>query len=93
MYLIKFSGYKYTLIGTLPDLMLASCVIQVLLSLPCIKQHDLLAFEEALTKTASPKEQKQYMKSLLLLATGNKLKALVAQKTVNVITNVTSKHL
>ncbi|XP_004291993.1 PREDICTED: protein HASTY 1 [Fragaria vesca subsp. vesca] len=64
---------------------------EVLLSLPCIKQHDLLAFEEALTKTASPKEQKQYMKSLLLLATGNKLKALVAQKTVNVITNVTTK--
>ncbi|XP_062005210.1 protein HASTY 1 isoform X1 [Rosa rugosa] len=64
---------------------------QILLSLPCIKQHDLLAFEEALTKTASPKEQKQYMKSLLLLATGNKLKALVAQKTVNVITNVSTK--
>lgn len=66
---------------------------QVLLSLPCIKQHDLLAFEEALTKTGSPKEQKQYMKSLLLLATGNKLRALVAQKSVNVITNVSSKHL
>nr|GME14655.1 crs2-associated factor 1, mitochondrial [Ipomoea batatas] len=31
------------------------------------------------------------MKSLLLLATGNKLKALAAQKTVNVITNVSSK--
>ncbi|XP_050384104.1 protein HASTY 1 [Argentina anserina] len=64
---------------------------QVLLSLPCIKQQDLLAFEEALRKTASPKEQKQYMKSLLLLATANKLKALVAQKSVNVITNVSAK--
>ncbi|XP_016652665.1 PREDICTED: protein HASTY 1 [Prunus mume] len=64
---------------------------QVLLSLPCIKQHDLLAFEEALTKTYSPKEQKQHMKSLLLLATGNKLKALVAQKSVNVITNVSTR--
>ncbi|XP_059649388.1 protein HASTY 1 isoform X2 [Cornus florida] len=61
---------------------------QILLSLPCITPQDLLAFEEALTKTASPKEQKQHMKSLLLLATGNKLKALAAQKNVNVITNV-----
>lgn len=64
---------------------------QVLLSLPYIKPHDLTAFEEALTKTSSPKEQKQHMKSLLLLATGNKLKALAAQKSVNVITNVSSK--
>lgn len=61
---------------------------QVLLSLPCIKPHDLVAFEEALMKTSSPREQKQHMKSLLLLATGNKLKALAAQKSVNVITNV-----
>lgn len=66
---------------------------QVLLSLPSITPQDLLAFEEALTKTSSPKEQKQHMKSLLLLATGNKLKALAAQKSVNVITNVSSKHL
>ena len=64
---------------------------QVLLSLPCIKPQDLVAFEEALTKTASPKEQKQHMKSLLLLATGNMLKALAAQKSVNIITNVTSE--
>ncbi|XP_028770748.1 protein HASTY 1 [Neltuma alba] len=64
---------------------------QVLLSLPSITPHDLLAFEEALTKTASPKEQKQHMKSLLLLATGNKLKALAAQKSVNVITNVSTR--
>ncbi|KAA8545010.1 hypothetical protein F0562_019773 [Nyssa sinensis] len=61
---------------------------QILLSLPCITPQDLLAFEEALTKTSSPKEQKQHMRSLLLLATGNKLKALAAQKSVNVITNV-----
>lgn len=65
---------------------------QVLLSLPSITPHDLAAFEEALTKTASPKEQKQHMKSLLVLATGNKLRALAAQKSVNVITNVSSKH-
>ncbi|KAM1353912.1 protein HASTY 1-like isoform X2 [Malus sylvestris] len=64
---------------------------QILLSLPCIKQHDLLAFEEALTKTSSPKEQKQHMKSLLVLATGNKLKALAVQKSVNVITNVSTR--
>ncbi|KAJ8572959.1 hypothetical protein K7X08_009470 [Anisodus acutangulus] len=64
---------------------------QILLSLPCITSQDLLAFEEALTKTASPKEQKQHMKSFLLLATGNKLKALAVQKSVNVITNVSPK--
>ncbi|CAN6582061.1 unnamed protein product [Malus baccata var. baccata] len=64
---------------------------QILLSLPSIKQHDLLAFEEALTKTSSPKEQKQHMKSLLVLATGNKLKALAVQKSVNVITNVSTR--
>ncbi|XP_043722647.1 protein HASTY 1 [Telopea speciosissima] len=64
---------------------------QVLLSLPCASQ-DLLAFEEALTKTSSPKEQKLHMKSLLLLATGNKLKALVAaQKSTNAITNVSTR--
>lgn len=66
---------------------------QVLLSLPCITTQDLYAFEEALTKTSSPKEQKQHLKSLLLLATGNKLKALAAQKSVNIITNVTGKVL
>uniref|UniRef100_A0A7N0V092 Protein HASTY 1 n=1 Tax=Kalanchoe fedtschenkoi TaxID=63787 RepID=A0A7N0V092_KALFE len=65
---------------------------QVLLSLPCIKPQDLAAFEEALTKTHSPKEQKQHMRSLLLLATGNKLKALAVQKSVNTITNVSVKH-
>ncbi|XP_042059818.1 protein HASTY 1-like [Salvia splendens] len=64
---------------------------QILLSLPCITQQDLFAFEEALSKTGSPKEQKQHMKSLLIMATGNKLKALAAQKGVNVITNVTTR--
>ncbi|GAV64215.1 Xpo1 domain-containing protein [Cephalotus follicularis] len=64
---------------------------QILLSLPCITPQDLLAFEEALTKTYSPREQKQHMKSLLMLATGNKLKALAAQKSVNVITNVSMR--
>ncbi|KAK4767361.1 hypothetical protein SAY86_015111 [Trapa natans] len=62
---------------------------QVLLSLPRIKSQDLAAFEEALTKTLSPKEQKQHMKSLLVLATDNMLKALATQKSVNAITNVT----
>ncbi|CAN1285310.1 Protein HASTY 1 [Linum perenne] len=65
---------------------------QVLLSLPCISPHDLAAFEEALTKTSSSKEQKQHMRSLLMLATGNKLKALAAQKSVNTITNVTARY-
>ncbi|CAH9101624.1 unnamed protein product [Cuscuta epithymum] len=65
---------------------------QIILSLPQITSQDLHAFEEALGKTNSPKEQKQHMKSLLLLATGNRLKALAAQKTVNVITNVSARH-
>lgn len=65
---------------------------QVLLSLPCITRDDLVAFEDALTKTSSPKEQKQHMRSLLMLATGNKLKALAAQKPTNTITNVTGQH-
>ncbi|XVF31221.1 hypothetical protein REPUB_Repub16aG0127000 [Reevesia pubescens] len=64
---------------------------QILLSLPCISPNDLHAFEEVLTKTANPKEQKQHMRSLLLLATGNNLKALAAQKNVNIITNVTAR--
>ncbi|KAH9688447.1 protein HASTY 1 [Citrus sinensis] len=64
---------------------------QVLLSLPCITPQDLLAFEDALTKTASPREQKQHMRSLLVSGTGNNLKALAAQKSVNVITNVSTR--
>lgn len=64
---------------------------QILLSLPSITHQDLLAFEDALSKTSSAKEQKQHMRSLLLLATGNKLKALAAPKSVNVITNVSVK--
>ncbi|KAL6958984.1 histone deacetylase [Sarracenia purpurea var. burkii] len=63
---------------------------QILLSLPCITLQDLLAFEEALTKTSSPKDQKQHMKSLLISASGNQLKALAVQKSVNVITNVSN---
>ncbi|KAJ4797076.1 Protein HASTY 1 [Rhynchospora pubera] len=64
---------------------------QVLMSLPHIKQEDLAAFEDALSKTMSPKEQKQHMRSLLVLATGNQLKALAAQKSTNLITNVTAR--
>ncbi|KAI3794599.1 hypothetical protein L1987_37231 [Smallanthus sonchifolius] len=64
---------------------------QILLSLPCIGPQDLLAFEEALGKTSSPKEQKQLMKSLLLVGTANQLKALAVQKSVNVITNVVAR--
>jgi len=62
------------------------------MSLPNITPHDLVAFEESLKKTSSPKEQKQHMRSLLLLATGNRLKALAAQKSVNIITNVSRKQ-
>uniref|UniRef100_A0A0E0MWA1 Uncharacterized protein n=1 Tax=Oryza rufipogon TaxID=4529 RepID=A0A0E0MWA1_ORYRU len=59
---------------------------QVLLSLPHMKQEDLLAFDESLSKTASPKDQKLLMRSLLLLASGNKLRALVGQKATNLET-------
>ncbi|EPS62225.1 hypothetical protein M569_12567, partial [Genlisea aurea] len=63
---------------------------QILMSLPCMTPRDLHSFEEALSKTGSPKEQKQHMKSLLIMATGNKMKALLAtQKNINSITNVT----
>lgn len=81
----------FTLLHVTKIFSVCVCVYQILLSLPCIAPQDLLAFEEALTKTTSPKEQKQHMRSLLILATGNKLKALAAQKSVNVITNVSSK--
>ncbi|XP_062084573.1 protein HASTY 1 [Humulus lupulus] len=64
---------------------------QVLLSLPSVTHNDLLALEEALTKTSSIKEQKLHMKGFLLSATGNQLRALAAQKSVNVITNVTMR--
>lgn len=62
------------------------------MSLPNITKDDLLGFEDALSKTSSPKEQKQHLRSLLILATGNKLKALAAQKVTNVITNVTGEQ-
>ncbi|XP_076910372.1 protein HASTY 1-like isoform X2 [Bidens hawaiensis] len=64
---------------------------QILLSLPCIGPQDLLAFEEALGKTSSPREQKQLMKSLLLVGTANQLKALAVKKGVNLITNVVAR--
>ncbi|VVA96522.1 unnamed protein product [Arabis nemorensis] len=64
---------------------------QVLLSLPCLTPNDLHAFEEAAAKTPSLKEQRQLMRSLLLLGAGNNLRALAAQKNQNVITNVTAR--
>lgn len=62
-----------------------------MLSLPSITAADIQAFEEAVAKTCSPKEQKQHMKSLLLLAAGTRLKALASHKNTNVITNVSGK--
>lgn len=61
---------------------------QVLLSFPSITMDNLLAFESALSNTSSPKEQKLLMRNLLQVASGNKLKALAAQKITKVITNV-----
>ncbi|CAA6654220.1 unnamed protein product [Spirodela intermedia] len=65
---------------------------QVLLSLPCIRLDDLLAFEDAISKTSSAKEQKQHMRSFLVLASGNKLKAITQQKTANIITNISARQ-
>lgn len=67
-----------------------SAARQVLLSLPFVTPDSLSAFETALSKTSSAKEQKQHMKSLLLLGSGSQFKALMAQKTTNVITNVST---
>ncbi|BBN01643.1 exportin-5 [Marchantia polymorpha subsp. ruderalis] len=64
---------------------------QVLLSLPSITPEVLAAFEKALGKTSSTKEQRQLVKNLLLTAGGDQLKALKAQKNTNVITNVTNR--
>lgn len=88
--------YSADLVGLCREIFIYMCdrdpaPRQVLLSLPCITPQDLLAFEDALTKTASPREQKQHMRSLLVLGTGNNLKALAAQKSVNVITNVSTR--
>ncbi|XP_020582448.1 protein HASTY 1 isoform X2 [Phalaenopsis equestris] len=66
---------------------------QILLSLPFLTEGDLVAFEDALSKTSSPKEQKLLMRSLLQLATGNKLRALACQKSTSIITNVTDGRL
>lgn len=65
---------------------------EVLLSLPFVTQDSFSAFETALSKTSSAKEQKQHIKSLLLVGAGSQFKALMAQKTTNVITNVLTKR-
>ncbi|KAJ0469083.1 putative armadillo-like helical, exportin-1/Importin-beta, exportin-5 [Helianthus annuus] len=85
-----------TLVGICCEIFVSFCKQdpaprQILLSLPCIGPQDLLAFEEALGKTSSPKEQKQLMKSLLLVGTANQLKALAVQKGQNLITNVVAR--
>lgn len=61
---------------------------EVLLSLPFVTQDSFSAFETALSKTSSAKEQKQHIKSFLLVGAGSQLKALMVQKPTNVITNV-----
>lgn len=65
-------------------------VQQVLLALPSISPDSLSTFETALHKTASAKEQRQLIKSFLLSAGGDQLKAFIPQKNTNVITNVTN---
>ncbi len=67
-----------------------SQLFQVLLSLPSITPEGLGAFEVALSQTASAKEQRQQMKSFLLAAGGDQLKALKPQKNTSIITNVSS---
>ena len=63
---------------------------QILRSSPSITVEVLTAFENALSTTSSAKEQKQYIKSLLLQAGGSNLKAL-ASKSSTSITNLASK--
>jgi len=65
---------------------------QVLLSLPSITPEGLGAFEVALSQTASAKEQRQQMKSFLLAAGGDQLKALKPQKNTSIITNVSNRN-
>ena len=64
--------------------------LQILQLSPSITGEVLTAFENALSTTSSAKEQKQYIKSLLLQAGGSNLKAL-ASKSCNLITNLASK--
>ncbi|KAJ7533943.1 hypothetical protein O6H91_13G072100 [Diphasiastrum complanatum] len=66
---------------------------QVLLTLPSITTETLAAFDTALKKTSSVKEQRQHIKSLLLAAGGDHFKALKFQKNTNVITNVSNASL
>ncbi|KAG0582809.1 hypothetical protein KC19_3G087700 [Ceratodon purpureus] len=86
------------LVGLLRDIYLRlgsrhSTPRQVLLALPSITPDTLSAFEAALHKTSSAKEQRQHIKAFLLSAGGDQLKALIPQKNTNVITNVTSMDL
>jgi hypothetical protein len=69
-----------------------SQLFQVLLSLPSITPEGLGAFEVALSQTASAKEQRQQMKSFLLAAGGDQLKALKPQKNTSIITNVSNRN-
>lgn len=64
---------------------------QILQSSPSVTGEVLSAFENALSTTSSAKEQKQYVKSLLLQAGGGNLKALMASKSSNSITNVANR--
>lgn len=64
---------------------------QVLQLSPSITEEVLSAFEKALNSTSSAKEQKQYVRSLLLQAGGNNLKALLASKSTTPITNVKNR--
>lgn len=64
---------------------------QILQSSPSITGDVLLAFENALSTTSSAKEHRQYIKSLLLQAAGGNLKALMAAKASNPISNVANR--
>lgn len=64
---------------------------QILQSSPSITGDVLLAFENALSTTSSAKEHRQYIKSLLLQAAGGNLKALMAAKSSNAMTNVANR--
>lgn len=67
-----------------------SALRDVLLLVPSVTPDTLGVLETALSKTSSAKDQKQYIKSLLLSGSGSQFKALMTQKTTNVITNVST---
>ncbi|KAJ4866940.1 Protein HASTY 1 [Raphanus sativus] len=63
---------------------------QVLLSLRCLTPNDLRAFEEAVGKTPSPKEQKQLMRSFVAVRYREQVKSSLAAQENMIMSSLTS---